>query len=152
MARRSHFAHAPTPEDQGSPLTPKALTRQEFGRRLQQLLDERSWNQSDLVRAVKAKTGEVIGRDAISTYINGRSFPTPKSLTLLCKALGLTREELFPNAVMQATDNEHPALELRQAQGHPGMAWLRLNRMLPFQVAAQIVALLDEADRAAAQG
>lgn len=148
MARRSHFAHAPVDDDRGEALTPKALTKQEFGRRLQSLLDARGWSQADLVRAVKASTGTDMGRDAVSTYINGRSFPTPKSLNLLCKAMELTREELFPNAVLNATNDEHPALELRMAAGHPGKAWVRVNRLLRFDTAAQIVQLINAEDKA----
>lgn len=145
MARRSHFSNAPT-EERGSPLTPQALTKQEFGRRLQQLLDERNWSQADLARAVKAKTGEAMGRDAISTYINGRSFPTPASINLLCKTLELTRDELFPNARMNATNDEHPAFEMKAAAGSPGQAWVKVNRLLSFGTAAKIVSIINEED------
>lgn len=152
MARRSHFAHAPTDEG-ANPLTPQALTKQEFGRRLQTLLDERGWNQSDLHRKTidVDPEGKGIGRDAVSTYVNGRSFPTPKSLNLLCKSFGLAREELFPNAIMQATNDEHPALELRMAAGQPGKAWVRVNRLLKFETATAIVQLINEEDKAAAE-
>lgn len=149
MARRAHFSNAPS-DDRGSPLTPQALSKQEFGRRLQQILDERSWSQADLARAVDKATGRKMGRDAISTYINGRSFPTPTSLAQLCKALDMTRDELFPNATMSATNDEHPAFEMKAAAGHPGQAWVRVNRMLTFETAAQIVVLINKEDRAAA--
>lgn len=153
MARRSHFAHAPSQDDRGAQLTPQALTKQEFGRRLQHFLDERGWSQSDLVRAVHAVTPATaekkMGRDAVSTYINGRSFPTPQSLNLLCKALGVSREELLPNALMNATNDEHPALELRMAAGQPGKAWVRVNRLLSFETATEIVQLISADDRKA---
>lgn len=147
MARKSHHALAPALDHSPEQLTPKALTKQEFGRRLAFLLDERMWNQSDLVRAVKRITGEDMGRDAVSTYINGRSFPTPKSLNLLCQALGVTKEELLPNGTMQAMNDEHPALELRAAAGHPGKAWLRINRLMRFETATEIVKLVNEEDK-----
>lgn len=147
MARKSHFAMAPAADAAPEALAPKALTKQEFGRRLAHLLDERNWSQSDLVRAVKAKTGEIMGRDAVSTYINGRSFPTPKSLNLLCQALGVTKEELLPNGIMQAMNDEHPSLELRAAAGHPGKAWLRINRLMRFETATKIVTLVNEEDK-----
>lgn len=147
VARKSHFALAPSVDEPVEQLTPKALTKQEFGRRLQHLLNERNWSQSDLVRAVKTITGEEMGRDAVSTYINGRSFPTPKSLNLLTQALGVTREELMPNATMQAMNDEHPALELRAASGHPGKAWVRVNRMMSFETATEIVKLINDEDR-----
>lgn len=145
MARRSHFSNAPS-DERGTPLTPQALTKQEFGRRLQQLIDERNWSQADLAREVKRKTGETMGRDAISTYINGRSFPTPKSLALLCKTFDLTRDELFPNARMNATNDEHPAFEMKAAAGEPGKAWVKVNRLLSFRTAAKIVSIINEED------
>jgi transcriptional regulator with XRE-family HTH domain len=150
MSRRSHFAHAPS-EDRGAPLTPQAMSKIEFGRRLQRMLDERSWSQADLCRAVEDTTGRRMGRDAVSTYINGRSFPTPTSLNLLCRALGVTKEELFPNALMNASDDEHPAFEMRAAAGHPGRAWVRVNRMMTFETAAEIARLLNLEDQRLAE-
>jgi transcriptional regulator with XRE-family HTH domain len=88
-----------------------------------------------------------MGRDAISTYINGRSYPTPKSQELLSKALGVTREELFPNATINAVNDEHPAFEMKVAPGYPGRAWVRVNRMVSFDTAAEIVRLLNAEDQ-----
>jgi transcriptional regulator with XRE-family HTH domain len=149
MARRSHYASSP--DERGSPLTPRALTKQEFGRRLQALLDERHWSQAELIREVAEKTGEKIGRDSMSTYINGRSYPTSKSLNLLCRGLGVTPEELMPNAIMRAIDDEHPALELRMAPGQPGRAWVRVNRLMTLETATEIVKLINAEDMSAAE-
>ena len=149
MTRRSHFAHDPS-DERGSPLTPEAMSKQEFGRRLQKLLHDRNWSQADLAREVETVTGAKMGRDAVSTYINGRSFPTPASLNLLCKAFGLSREELFPNALMNASADEHPAFEMRAAAGQPDKAWVRVNRMMSFETAAEIASLLNAEDRARA--
>ena len=146
MSRRAHFAHDPSPV-RGSSLTPEAMTKQEFGRHLQRLLNERNWSQADLAREVEAITGTKMGRDAVSTYINGRSFPTPASLNLLCKAFGLSREELFPNALMNATQDEHPAFEMRAAAGMPGRAWVRVNRLMSFETASEIARLLNIEDQ-----
>lgn len=148
MARRSHHAFAPAAEAPEE-LTPRALTKQEFGRRLQMFLDERGWSQSDLHRETKEVDPEDkgVGRDAVSTYINGRSFPTPKSLNFVCKALGVKREELLPNALLQAVNDEQLAFEMRAAAGHPGKAWVKLNRMLSFDCAARIAQLINEEDK-----
>lgn len=146
MPRRPHHALEPS-EERGTPLTPDAISKQEFGRRLQKLLHERNWSQADLSRAVQQKTGTAMGRDAISTYINGRSYPTPKSQELLSKALGVTREDLFPNATINAVNDEHPAFEMKVAPGYPGRAWVRVNRMVSFDTAAEIVRLLNAEDQ-----
>lgn len=145
MSRRSHFAHDPT-DERGSPLTPEALTKQEFGRRLQAALNERGMSQADLARRAEEVTGKKMGRDAISTYINGRSFPTPASLAQLCKALDMTREELLPNSLINASQDEHPAFEMRAAAGQPGRAWVRINRLMSFETAVEIARLLNVED------
>lgn len=123
------------------------MTKVEFGRRLQQVLHDRNWSQADLACAVEEATGKRMGRDAISTYINARSFPTPASLNQLCKALDMTRDELFPNGSINATQDEHPAFEMRAATGQPGRAWVRVNRMMSFETAAEIARLLNVEDR-----
>ena len=33
---------------------------------------------------------------------------------------------------------------MKQAAGHPGKAWVRLNRMMSFTAAAQIAAILEK--------
>ena len=147
MARRAHYANDPS-DERATPLTPKAMTKQEFGRRLQQILNDRNWSQADLARAVEAATGVKFGRDAVSTYINGRSAPTPASLNLLCKTLGMTRDELFPNAAIHAAQDENPAFEMVAVAGHAGKAWVRLNRMMRFETAARIATILTEEDQA----
>ena len=147
MARRAHFSHDPSNE-RGSLLTPEAMSKQEFGRRLQKVLHERNWKQADLARAIQDITGKEGGhRDMVSTYVNGRSAPTPHSLELLCKALNMTREELYPNALINATQDEHPAFEMRVPAGKPGQAWVRLNRMMSFETASEIAKLLNLEDQ-----
>lgn len=140
MARKSRFALPPADMPDGG-LTPRALTKQEFGRRLFQLMMARSMSQSDLARAAE------MGRDSISTYVNGKTFPTPLALKKLADALGVEQEELLPNGMMAAMEDEHPAVELRQAAGHPDKAWVRVNRSMSFATAAKIISLIDEEDK-----
>lgn len=139
MSRKSRFNLDPSVEAE-SRLTPHALTKQEFGRRLQKLLLEKDWNQSDLSRA------SGLGRDSISTYINGKTWPTPRALNALSQALGVPKDDLLPNGMLSAMDDEHPAVELKAAAGHPGKAWLRVNRAMSFSTAAKIVELINQED------
>lgn len=140
MPRRSH--HASEPSDLGQErLTPDALTRQEFGRRLYELMIERRWNQSDLARAADLK------RDSISAYVNGKRWPTPISQDALAKAFNMPVEELFPNAMMHALEDEIPAFDMKVAAGHPGKAWVRVNRMMSMDAATQIAVILNTEDR-----
>jgi transcriptional regulator with XRE-family HTH domain len=121
----------------GAANAPKALTKQEFGRRLAALMRERNWNQSDLARSAK------IGRDAISTYVRGRSWPEPKSLKKLADAFQMEPQQLLPNSLMEALDEELPALEIKQAVGHPDKCWLRVNQMVTMEQALQVAQILQ---------
>lgn len=143
MARNARYANPPAPDLQpAGPLQPKEMRRQEFARRVWALMTERNMNQAELARAAG------LGRDSISGYVNGRNLPEPKSAKALADALGVTVPDLYPGAVEVAVDAEMPAIELRQIAGHPGQAWLRVNRKVPFSAAAKIIAIIEEADSA----
>lgn len=119
----------------------KELSKQEFGRRLMKLILDRGWNQSDLARAAK------LGRDAVSTYVRGRSFPEPRSLKRLADALGVSPEALLPNSVTMAMDADTaPMLEIKQAAGHPEKVFLRVNRMVSLQQAAEIFNIINKGE------
>jgi transcriptional regulator with XRE-family HTH domain len=131
---RHHLAPSASPA-----LEPKELGKLEFGRRLMQLTLEKGWNQSDLARAAG------LGRDAISTYVRGRSFPEPRSLKRIADALGLSTEQLLPNIVAMAMDADtSPMLEIKQAAGHPDKVFLRINQMVSLQQAAAIFNIIKE--------
>ncbi len=139
MVRKSRQA-LPPGDISGVDLTPKALTKQEFGRRLYAVMMSRGMSQADLARAAE------MGRDSISTYVNGKTFPTPRAVKKIADALGVEAEELLPNGLMSAMEDEFPAVELRQAAGHADKAWLRVNRAMSFATAAKIIAMIDEED------
>ena len=107
LARKTYYANPDAGRQAGDT---KQLA---FAKNLNRELLRRGWNQSDLVRATEAKEGKGngLGRDTISKYVNGLSFPTPRSLALLVDALGLEEKDLFPNAAMQAINDEHPEFD-----------------------------------------
>ncbi|HEY9550622.1 MAG TPA: helix-turn-helix transcriptional regulator [Kiloniellaceae bacterium] len=142
MSRSPRYAVDPAGEPRNL-LTPRHLTKQEFGRRLYQLMLAKNWSQADLARRAE------LGRDSISTYINGKTFPDPLSRKKLADALGVSVDELIPNGMETALDQEFPAVELKQAVGHPGMAWVRINRAMSFATAAKIIDLINQEDRQA---
>lgn len=122
--------------DGGTGMAPRSLTKAEFGRRLHRMVLDRGWNQSELAR----QSG--VGKDAISTYINGKSFPNPTNLSKIAMALGVEPGALLPNSIETAIDRELPAFEMKQAVGQPSRVWLRINRAVDFTTAAKIVELL----------
>ena len=130
-------------------LAPKALSKTEFARRLYQLMADRGWNQSDLCRAAfgtNPETGDVRGRDIVSKYINGRTYPTPKSVAKLAKAFGITPDELLPNYVKEGMAEEAPSFEVRQVAGDPHRVWLTINRSCSPKTAGKIFDLLNRED------
>lgn len=131
-------------------MAPAALSRQEFARRLHKLMLEKNMTPSDLARKAFGSrkdpaTGYQVAksRDAVSTYLRGRNLPGPLNLKRIADALGVKPEDLLPNTIMAAIDAEQPALEFKQAVGHPNEVWLRLNQRLPFDIASQIVQLVN---------
>ena len=118
-------------------LAPKHLTKQEFGKRLYQLMIRKGWHQSELAR----QSG--LPRDSISVYIRGRSLPTPASLKQLATALGVSGEELLPNHVESAIDEDHPSIEFKVSPNMPDKAWLRVNRLVSVRAALKIMDILE---------
>lgn len=135
MARETRFHIDEMPEGVDSP---KHLTKQQFGQRVYKAMLEHGWNQSELARQAD------LPRDSISVYIRGRSLPTPLNLQKLSKALGMKPADLLPNSVESAIDNDFPSIEIRVSTSSPDMAWVRINRLMPFETASQIVSLLKD--------
>lgn len=123
-------------------LAPKHLTKHAFAKRLYGLMVSKGWNQSELARQAG------LPRDSISTYIRAKVMPTAQSVRGLAKALGVTPEELMPNHVESAIEEDTPSLEMRVSVNAPGKAWLRVNRLVPLSTAAKVIALIDAADDA----
>ena len=142
MAKSARTALAPT-KDKTS-LAPKMLTKQEFGRRVYELMIKKDWNQSDLARHAN------LGRDSISTYVRGKALPDPRNLQRLAKALGVEASALLPNTMESAIDAEHPAFEIKMAHGDPGKVWLKVNRMVMAPTATKIFDLIQKDDEAMA--
>ena len=136
----------PDSSERELPLSPNPMSKKEFGRHLQRLLNDRNWSQADLAREVLAVTGKRMGRDAVSTYINGRSFPTPASLNRLCRAFGIPREELLPSVLVNTTKDQHLAFGMRVTSSQPGKAWVEVNRAMSFDTATEIARLLSLED------
>ena len=122
------------------PLAPKHLSRQEFAKRLYRLMLKRGWNQSELARRAD------LPRDSVSTYIRAKVMPTPQSAERLARALGVTPDELMPNYVESAIEEDAPSLEMKVSVNAPQKAWLRVNRLVSLSTAAKVIALIEAED------
>lgn len=118
-------------------LAPKYLTKEQFGRRVYKLMIAKNWRQSELARRAD------LGRDAVSTYVTGRSYPSPQNLEKLAKALGVAPEELLPNVAQEAIQHDRPDFELKTSAGDPTKAWLKIDRMVSLATAVKIAELIQ---------
>lgn len=135
---RSHI-----PGDSSTPttdLTPSHLTKEQFGRRVRNLMYAKGWRQSELARKAD------LPRDSISVYVRGLSLPTPASLRKLAEALDVTPEELLPNQIEGAIHADFGATEMKISQHDLKKAWLRVNRLVSTDTATKIIALLNDDD------
>lgn len=138
MARkqRTHLMDSATP----STLLPKHLTKQEFGRRLYNLMLSKGWTQSELSRRAN------LSRDRVSAYVRGLALPTPANVQALAESLDVTAEELLPNYTEAAIDEDSPAFDMKTSTAQPGRAWVRVNRLVTFSTGIKIAALLEADD------
>src|SRR4051812_46239708 len=97
------------------------LTKQEFGQRLHKLIIAKFARSADLPR------------NNVSTYLNGRSYPSEQSLAKLATALDVTPDEILPNRA-----------ELPIRGGEPPKR-LVVDRDVMRTLALSILAMLDEA-------
>lgn len=116
-----------------------------FGVRVQRLMDDRGWNQSELSR----RSG--VGRDMISGYVRGMHRPNPPHAKSIADAFGIPVADLFPKSADPSPEvtaaREAPPLEMRTVA--PGRVMLHVNLELPLAVAVQILALVQAAGASA---
>lgn len=125
---------------------PKHLSKQEFSKRLRQMLVERQWSQSDLAR----KAG--VTRDAVSTYCRADSFPGEKNLAKIARALNVSPDQLLPNKIERAIDHDTPTMSLKESSTYPGQAWLQINRMVQTKTGLKVMTLLYDDDAGLSDG
>ena len=114
------------------------LNKEEFGRRLYEHMRSKGWNQSQLARYAG------MGRDNVSQYVRGRSYPSPDNLAKLASALQTTPKELLPNYYEDAIERESPQLEYREIPGDSDYCWLRINKRVLRKYAPQIIDLTNK--------
>ena len=115
----------------------RPLSKEDFGRRLYEHMRAKGWNQSQLARYAG------MGRDNVSQYVRGRSYPSPDNLAKLATALQIDPKELLPNYYEDAIEREAPQFEYREIPGDPDFCWLRINKRILKKYASQIIDLTN---------
>ncbi len=136
---------------------PRILTidvlRRDFAKRLQDILSERGWSQSDLARACWGQTesGAARGLYNISAWVNALALPSPKHLQEVCNALGVDQEDLVPAGMRAAkTDGMHAASTgatepLKMVLSGDGMAHIEVNADMTPEAALKIYEIVRKA-------
>ena len=126
------------------------LEMENFARRLKSVLDEKNMSQADLARKIWGSTTDSRGfdvarnRDRISVYLAGKSMPDSKNLRAIAEALNMKAEELAPDIIAATVERENPEIQFTMVSGHTDKVYLRVNKLVPLAVAAQIVTLLSD--------
>ena len=129
---------APRKAQEPDAMSNRHLVKEDFAKRLYARITDRGWTQSEFARNCD------LARDAVSTYVRGRSIPSPQALQKMADVLGVRPEELLPNYFEAAHNKQEPMFELRDVPNEEGYMWIKLNMRLPKKVAMQIFMLAQE--------
>ena len=139
----------------GGQTSDERLVQEEFARRLHKIIVDRGISPSDLARKVWGsidqvdnKTGRVVNaarnRDRISVYLKGKGFPDPKNLAKIAKALNVEPMDLAPDIATAAIEREVPEMNMTMIAGHEDKALLRINKLMPVDVAIEVMRLIRD--------
>jgi len=123
-----------------------------FASRLQHFRTEKGWSQSDLAREVwgeiETKAGRKVARnrDRISVYEMGKAWPDPHNLVKIAAALGVSPEELAPDITAATVDRQNPEFAMTAIAGHSDKVHLKVNKLVPWNIATMVSQLLDYAN------
>jgi transcriptional regulator with XRE-family HTH domain len=124
-----------------------------FAHRLNAVLREKALTQSQVAGrmwdyTVDSKGAKVAkGRDRLSVWCSGKSFPSAENLELLAKALGVTVRELAPQEEVRTAAAAPPEVSMVRSAAYPGKTLLQITKLVPHSIARKIDELLEQADK-----
>lgn len=127
-----------------SPITQAQMD--DFRKKLSDALAKKNWNGSDLARAAfgaeVTKEGYTVakGRDRVSAYLSGKTYPAPRTMEKLAKALGVKVDDLAPGAVIDA--NARQAFNVTMIDGHGDKVHVSVDTVMSMKAATAIMQIL----------
>lgn len=125
-----------------------------FGKRLQQLMDERELTQSDLAAKIWGRytntEGKHVarGRDRISVWIRGKSIADSANLAKLAKALDVKVSDIAPTSLMKAAHHGAADWSVTKPHGTPDdSVFIQLALFVSAETAHAIQGLLLQDER-----
>jgi transcriptional regulator with XRE-family HTH domain len=127
---------------------PPAAIRLEFAKNLQNALNGKGWNQSELARrmAPYLKSSR-IGRDNISKYLRAKVLPLPHVLEAMAKVLEMESRDLLSSRATRATAEEHTPIHLRDLGDDRAWLEIHISQELPWSTALKVIGLLRGDER-----
>lgn len=122
--------------DPGKSHLPDAI-KAEFGRRLFSFMLEKGWSASELARQTK------IGRDSISIYLRGKSFPNPQRLIKISEALGISVDDLAPGVPNKTKRNRMSDDIADMSSIDKDNVMLTIRKKLDKKTAVRVLAILS---------
>jgi transcriptional regulator with XRE-family HTH domain len=120
-----------------------------FGKRLKAILAEKEMTASDVAAKIWSRQrnakGALVakGRDRLSVWINGKSFPDHENRLKLAKALGMPVSELFPDDELQTANRATPEGSIVWSKDYPaGQTFLQLAQFVSMEAALEILAII----------
>ncbi len=124
------------------PDDPRQGLKRVFAQRLTAARMRKGWNQSELARQAALHTEDKnFGRALVSMYERARMFPNPFHLIALSRALGVEPNDLAPSSMPVLED---PAPHLATEDKGGGMCMIRLNQVVPWSVAMEILQIINK--------
>lgn len=126
------------------------LELERFARKLHEAITAKGMSPSDLAAEVWGRTTDTRGysvakgRDRISVYLQGKSVPDPKNLAKIAEVLGMKVEDLAPDITASTVEKENPEIAMTMVAGHADKVYLRVNKLVPLALAAQIIQMLSD--------
>lgn len=105
-----------------------------FGSKLKNAIRDANMNQSDLARRMD------VTKDAISSYVRGRSLPNDEALAKIGAILQVDIEYLLPRRYDTAPNV--PTIKLESIGDNSGRYFLRVNIVVDLEEANKIISLI----------
>jgi transcriptional regulator with XRE-family HTH domain len=122
----------------GDKSSPREIAKADFAKHLYEEIHKRGWTQSEFARHCD------LARDAISTYVRGRSLPSDDALLKMSAVLGVEAHDLLPTARPRAERAQKLTeyfIEMRELPHDDTRVVLHLHKILPKKVAERIFIL-----------
>jgi hypothetical protein len=123
----------------------------EFAKRLRRLMEQRDWTQSQLAAEIWGRyentEGKYVarGRDRISVWIRGKSFPDNANLEKLAEKLKVKVSDLAPTTLMKAAHQGVADWSVTKPHGQDdGTVFIQLALFVSAETAHKIQGLLLE--------